>query len=73
MRFSRWIETVDTHTEGQATRIITGGLMPLKGKTLVEKMEYFQENLDHLRTMLIAEPRPRPSPAGPAGALRWLP
>ena len=52
-----WIEAVDTHTEGQATRIVTGGLSRLKGNTMVEKMEYFRANLDHLRTMLIAEPR----------------
>ena len=57
MNFSKWISTVDTHTEGQPTRIVTGGIGRLPGKTMVEKMEYFQANLDEIRTLLINEPR----------------
>src|SRR5688572_5862056 len=57
MRFGHWFSTVDTHTEGQATRIVTAGLPPLKGNGVAAKMRYFRENLDHLRAALIAEPR----------------
>ena len=57
MRFSRLINTVDTHTEGEPTRIITGGIKSIPGKTMVQKMEYFRSNLDHIRTALMAEPR----------------
>ena len=57
MRFSSIIHTVDTHTEGQPTRIITEGLDHIPGATMVEKREYFRRNLDHVRTSLLAEPR----------------
>ncbi|UCH19853.1 MAG: proline racemase family protein [Deltaproteobacteria bacterium] len=57
MRFSRFISTVDTHTEGEPTRIITGGIKCIPGRTMVQKMEYFKSNLDHIRTALMAEPR----------------
>lgn len=51
------IRTVDTHTEGQPTRIITGGIGEVPGKTMLEKQQYFREHLDHLRTALLHEPR----------------
>ncbi len=57
MRFSHWISTVDTHTEGEPTRIITGGIGQIPGRNMVEKVNYFKRNLDHVRTALMAEPR----------------
>jgi len=57
MRFSRFISTVDTHTEGEPTRIITGGIQSVPGQTMVQKMEYFKSNFDNIRTALMAEPR----------------
>lgn len=57
MHFDTWINTVDTHTEGQPTRIITGGLRPLPGQSIPSKMKFFSEHLDSLRALLIAEPR----------------
>ena len=57
MQISRWITTVDTHTEGEPTRIVTGGLAPLHGKTVTEKMRFFQNELDVIRTSLLWEPR----------------
>jgi proline racemase len=57
MRFDHWISTVDTHTEGQATRIITGGLRHLPGGSVAAKMQFFKEELDFLRLALISEPR----------------
>ena len=57
MKFSRWVNTVDTHTEGEPTRIITGGLAPIPGRNLAEKMLFFRENLDSVRTSLMTEPR----------------
>ncbi len=57
MRFNRWISTVDTHTEGQATRIVTAGVPPLPGNTMVDRLAYFARHYDGLRTTLIAEPR----------------
>ena len=57
MRFSSIIHTVDTHTDGQPTRIITKGLDHIEGATMAEKQDYFRQNFDHVRTSLIAEPR----------------
>lgn len=57
MRFSHWINTVDTHTEGEPTRIITGGVVPIPGKSMAEKVLFFKENLDPVRTALMTEPR----------------
>ena len=57
MRFSKMITCIDTHTCGEPTRIVTGGIGFIPGDTVAEKMLYFQENLDWLRTMLMHEPR----------------
>jgi len=57
MRFQRMITTIDTHTEGEPTRTVIGGLPHIPGKTMAEKMQYLKENLDSLRTMLVYEPR----------------
>lgn len=48
---------VDTHTEGEPTRIVLAGLPRLEGSTLFEKRRFLAERLDHLRTSLLLEPR----------------
>lgn len=57
MKVKRLIQTVDTHTAGEPTRIITGGLPPLPGRTMEEKRQFFATNLDHVRRFLTQEPR----------------
>lgn len=57
MRFARMITTIDTHTEGEPTRTIIGGLPYIPGKTVSDKMLYLKTHMDHLRTMLMYEPR----------------
>ena len=57
MQTSRWITTVDTHTDGEPTRIITGGIAPLRGATMLERLDDFRERMDDIRTALITEPR----------------
>lgn len=51
------ISTIDTHTGGEPLRIITGGLPPLNGTTVLEKRRYFMENFDHIRRGILQEPR----------------
>ena len=51
------ITTIDAHTAGEPLRIITGGFPALQGKTILEKRRFTKENLDHLRTALMWEPR----------------
>ena len=57
MRFKNLITAIDSHTEGQCTRMVIGGYPNIPGKTIAEKREYVRENLDHLRTALLHEPR----------------
>jgi len=56
MRFSKMISTIDTHTMGEPTRIVTG-VPSLKGSTMVEKKQYLIEKMDYIRTTLMHEPR----------------
>lgn len=51
------ITTIDAHAGGEPLRIITGGLPPILGDTILERRRYLRENLDHLRTALMWEPR----------------
>jgi trans-L-3-hydroxyproline dehydratase len=57
MRFEQPITTVEMHTAGEPVRIVTGGYPPVLGATILDKRRYARERLDHLRRMLMAEPR----------------
>lgn len=49
--------TIDTHTCGDPTRTVTGGIPVIPGKTIAEKMLYLKENEDWIRQTLMFEPR----------------
>jgi trans-L-3-hydroxyproline dehydratase len=51
------ITTIDAHAAGEPLRIITGGYPPIPGATMLEKRRFARDNLDHLRTALMWEPR----------------
>lgn len=57
MKFSRSIHAIDSHTAGEPTRIVVGGIPNIKGNTMAEKKAYLEENLDYLRTAIMLEPR----------------
>jgi proline racemase len=57
MRANRYFSAVDSHTEGMPTRVITGGVGVVPGATMAGKRAYFIENLDHIRRLLVNEPR----------------
>ena len=57
MRTRHVYHAVDSHTEGMPTRVITGGLGVIPGATMAERRRYFMEHLDHIRTLLMYEPR----------------
>lgn len=57
MRISRMITTVDTHTAGEPTRVVTGGVPCIRGNNMQKKKEWMAENCDYLRRMLLWEPR----------------
>lgn len=45
------------HTCGEPLRVIIDGLPELKGNSVLEYRRYMKENLDHIRTALMFEPR----------------
>jgi len=51
------IRIVDMHTAGEPVRIVEAGYPPLAGNTILEKRRDALERFDHLRTMLMLEPR----------------
>ena len=51
------ITTLEMHTGGEPVRIITGGYPAILGATILEKRRYARDHLDHLRRMLMFEPR----------------
>ena len=53
----RPISTVDYHTGGEPFRIVTGGVPPLGGRTILEKRRFAQEHLERVRRLLVFEPR----------------
>ncbi|MCG0275277.1 MAG: proline racemase [Thermosediminibacteraceae bacterium] len=57
MRFSRLLMAVDSHTMGEPTRVVIGGIPHIPGKTMAEKKAYLEQNMDHIRTALMHEPR----------------
>ncbi|WP_031163538.1 proline racemase family protein [Streptosporangium roseum] len=64
MRTKRIFHAVDSHTEGMPTRVITGGVGVIPGATMAERRVHFREHLDHLRTLLMYEPRGHASMSG---------
>ena len=57
IRYKRLVQTVDSHTEGNATRVIVGGVKTPPGATLLDKRAWLWRNDDGLRRMLNFEPR----------------
>jgi proline racemase len=53
----RVFAAVDSHTEGMPTRVITGGVGPIPGATMLERKLHFERHLDDLRLLLMREPR----------------
>jgi proline racemase len=53
----REIEAIDSHTAGEPTRIVTGGLPDVPGRAMTDKRSWLRDNLDWLRTALVLEPR----------------
>ena len=57
MRAARYFAAVDSHTEGMPTRVVTGGVGPIPGATMLERKLHFEAELDDLRLLLMREPR----------------
>ncbi|MDQ6709994.1 MAG: proline racemase family protein [Candidatus Dormibacteraeota bacterium] len=51
------IDAVDYHTAGEPFRIVTSGVEPIPGRTILDKRRYAFEHLDQVRELLVFEPR----------------
>jgi proline racemase len=57
VRTARSFAAVDSHTEGMPTRVVTAGVGPLPGATMLERKLRFEAEQDELRLLLMREPR----------------
>lgn len=57
MKTRKFIYAIDTHTAGEPTRIVPGVIYKIPGSTIREKRDFFRDNMDHVRTILMHEPR----------------
>ena len=57
LQFSHVLQAVDSHTAAEPTRVVTGGLPMIKGKTMAAKRDALRQDFDHIRRSLVLEPR----------------
>ncbi len=55
--FSAEIEVIDSHTEGEPTRIVLAGGPDLGSGSLAERREIFRQRFDTIRSAIVNEPR----------------
>jgi proline racemase len=53
----RAIEVIDSHTEGEPTRVVIAGWPEPQGATMVERRDFMKREQDALRTAVVHEPR----------------
>ncbi|MCA8951556.1 MAG: proline racemase family protein [Planctomycetes bacterium] len=51
------ITTIEAHTAGEPLRVITSGWPEVPGATILERRAFARSNQDHLRRLLMLEPR----------------
>lgn len=51
------VEATDYHAGGEPFRILTGGVPPLEGTTILERRRFALEQLDAVRRLVVFEPR----------------
>lgn len=51
------IRVIDSHTEGEPTRVIVDGWPQPSGATMQERRDDLRQNYDHLRRAVVCEPR----------------
>lgn len=57
MRSKLSIKVIGCHAEGEVGDVIVGGVLPPAGRTMMDKMMSMERDHDHIRRMLICEPR----------------
>jgi proline racemase len=57
LRYPDRIVTLDSHTQGEPTRLLIDGVGSLPGGTIKEKRDFFESRFDDVRLLLTREPR----------------
>lgn len=57
MKWSKVLNVVGCHAEGEVGNVITGGVGNVPGATMFDKKIYLEEHMDDLRKILLFEPR----------------
>jgi proline racemase len=57
LRIASSFDVIDSHTAGHPTRVILRGVPALSGTSVRERRDDFRNRFDHLRTLLLHEPR----------------
>ena len=63
MHWSRTLQLVDVHCEGEIGRVITSGVLDIPGATMADKLAHINTVDDSLRRTLVLEPRGGPTTA----------
>ncbi len=61
VKLDRVIRAVDAHAGGEPGRVIIGGVSEVPGATMLEKRNHLAEQGDHLRRLMLREPRGYPA------------
>jgi len=57
MRWTKTLNMVEAHAEGEVGRVVTGGILDIPGSTMLDKMIYINEVDDSIRRFCVFEPR----------------
>ena len=57
MAYKRVISVVGCHAAGEVGDVIVGGVLPPRGDTMYDKMRTMEREHDHIRKLLLCEPR----------------
>jgi len=57
MKLNNMITVVGAHAEGEVGCVITGGLLPPPGETMLDKLLNMEKDMDWVRQMLLSDPR----------------
>jgi 4-hydroxyproline epimerase len=58
------VRVIDSHTEGEPTRVIVDGMPQPGGDTMAERRDDLRARFDHLRRAIVCEPRGYPAIVG---------
>jgi proline racemase len=57
VRFSKVLNVVGCHVEGEVGNVVTGGIGDVPGQTMFDKRDYLEQHRDDIRKLLLQEPR----------------